>query len=93
MELSLTELLTNAAQKPDFVTFTLLFGGVAWWLLNRGVVVPGAVSQLLVKIAKLEVELISCDQQHKECKETSARQDARIDDLEERLMKHLGVMK
>lgn len=82
MESVLVNALTNAANNPGFVTFTVLFGLASYWLFNRGVIVPGAVSELLVKIAKLEAE-------GQACKDRNEDLLARVKALESQIEAHL----
>jgi hypothetical protein len=82
MESVLVNALTNAANNPGFVTFTVLFGLASYWLFNRGVIVPGAVSELLVKIAKLESA-------EESCRTRNADLEARILALEAQLLAHV----
>jgi hypothetical protein len=82
MESALVNALTNATNNPGFVTFTVLFGLLAYWLFNRGVIVPGAVSGLLVKIAKLESA-------EEACRTRNADLEARILALEAQLLAHV----
>jgi hypothetical protein len=82
MESALINALVNATNNPGFVTFTVLFGILSYWLFNRGVIVPGAVSGLLVKIAKLEAAEEACQTRNSDL-------EARIIALEAQLLAHV----
>jgi hypothetical protein len=82
MESALVNALTNAANNPGFVTFTVLFGLGSYWLFNRGVIVPGAVSTLLVKMAHLEAS-------EKACRDRNDDLLKRIEALENQLLAHV----
>jgi hypothetical protein len=78
MESVLVNALTNAANNPGFVTFTVLFGLASYWLFNRGVIVPGAVSELLVKIAKLEAAEEACQTRNTDLEKRIAALEAQL---------------
>ena len=78
MEDVLINAQTNAANNPGFVTFTVLFGLLSYWLFNRGVIVPGAVSGLLVKIAKLESAEEACQKRNTDLEKRIVALEAQI---------------
>lgn len=82
MDAALVQALTNATANPGFLTFAVFFGLVSYWLFNRGVIVPGAVSELLVKIAKLEASEEACQQRN-------ADLEKRVQALETQLNHHI----
>ncbi len=82
MDVALVTALTSAGNNPGFVTFAVLFGLLSYWLFNRGVIVPGAVSELLVKIAKLEAGNAACEARNVDLV-------ARIEALEAQLLAHM----
>ena len=82
MDADALQILVNAAEKPGVMTFAVIFGVGAWWLLNRGIIVPGAVSTLLVKIAHLEAAEESCRTRNSDL-------EARILALEAQLLAHV----
>jgi hypothetical protein len=82
MESALINALVNATNNPGFAAFTILFGLLSYWLFNRGIIVPGAVSELLVKIARLESS-------EKACQTRVVDLEKRIEALETQLLAHV----
>ncbi len=79
------QIILTAAEKPSVITFAVVFGVLAWFLLNRGIIVPGAVSKLLIQMAHLEAA-------DKACRERNEDLLRRIEALETQLSVHIRAM-
>jgi hypothetical protein len=82
MDPALATALASLANNPSMPAIIIFCTVLGYWLFNRGIIVPGAISELLIEQAKLRAEGEAC----------KARNDdllARVKALEAQIEIHL----